>query len=77
MGRLLQLRPASDKDWMVLGQIAIARGREAEALETLARVSDGYPLAAKARTWEGSIELRNQRARKAEAGVSAGGAARS
>ena len=67
MGRLLRLRPATDEHWMVLGQIALARGRDAEALEHLARVSDDYPMAARARTWEGTIELKNQRARKAEA----------
>jgi predicted Zn-dependent protease len=66
MGRLLQLRPATDEHWMVLGQLAMVRGRDALALENLARISDEYPLAAKARTWEGSIELRSQRARKAE-----------
>jgi predicted Zn-dependent protease len=64
--RLLQLRPPTDDQWLVLGQLAMARGRDAEALEDLAHVSDKYPLAARARTWEGTIELRNQRARKAE-----------
>jgi tetratricopeptide (TPR) repeat protein len=66
MTRLLRLRPATVEDWMVLGQLAMARGRDAEALESLARVSDGSPMAARARTYEGAIELRNRRARKAE-----------
>ncbi len=66
MNRLLRLRPATDEHWMVLGQLAMARGRDAEALEALARVGDGFPMAPKARTWEGTIELRNHRARKAE-----------
>jgi Flp pilus assembly protein TadD len=66
MTRLLRLRPATDDQWMVLGQLAMARGRDAEALESLARVSDGSPMAARARTFEGAIELRNRRARKAE-----------
>jgi putative heme-binding domain-containing protein len=67
MTRLLQLRPATDDQWLVLGQLAMTRGRDSRALEYLARVSDGHPMAARARIWEGSIELRNQRARRAEA----------
>jgi tetratricopeptide (TPR) repeat protein len=66
MRRLLRLRPATDDQWLVLGQLAMARGRDGEALEHLARVSDGHPMAVRARTWEGTIELKNQRARKAE-----------
>ena len=49
MNRLLRLRPATDEHWMVLGQLAMARGRDAKALEALARVSDGSPMAARAR----------------------------
>jgi tetratricopeptide (TPR) repeat protein len=67
MNRLLRLRPATDEHYMVLAQFAVARGRDAEALEHLARVGDGSPMAAKARTSEGQIELRNQRARRAKA----------
>src|SRR5262249_47655180 len=66
LARLLQLRTPTDEHWMVLGQLTMARGRDAEALENLAHVSDEYPQAARARTWEGTIELKNQRARKAE-----------
>jgi predicted Zn-dependent protease len=66
MRRLIALGPPTDDDWMMHGQIAMARGRDAEAREALARIGDGSPAAAKARAWEGQIELRNHRARKAE-----------
>jgi predicted Zn-dependent protease len=66
MRRLVALRPPTDDDWMVLGQIAMARGRLAEAGEALARVSDGAPASARARAWEGQMELRLHRARGAE-----------
>jgi predicted Zn-dependent protease len=66
MNRLLQIRPATDEHYMMLAQLAVARGRDAEALEPLAHVEDRSPMAAKARAWEGKIELRNRRARKAE-----------
>ena len=67
MNRLLRLRPATEEHDMVLAQLAMARGQDAEALESLARVGDGSPMAVKARTLEGRIELRNRRARRAEA----------
>jgi cytochrome c-type biogenesis protein CcmH/NrfG len=66
MNQLLRLRPATDDHWMMLGQLAIARGRDAQALEFLACVGDGSAMACRARTWQGEIELRNRRARKAE-----------
>ncbi len=66
MNRLIRLRPATDEHYLVLAQLAMARGRDAEALEHLAHVGDGSPTAARARTLEGNIELRNQRARRAE-----------
>jgi predicted Zn-dependent protease len=66
MDRLLGLRPPGEDQWLVLGQLAMAQGRAPEAIDDLARVSDGHPQAAKARTWEGTIELRKKRARKAE-----------
>src|SRR5258708_6633383 len=65
MDRLLGLRPPGEDQWLVLGQLAMAQGRDPEAIDDLARVSDGHPQAAKARTWEGTIELRKKRARKA------------
>src|SRR6202034_4069816 len=67
MDQLLRLRPATDEHDMVLAQLAMARGRDAEALGHLARIGDGSPPAARARTLEGRIELRNRRARRAEA----------
>jgi tetratricopeptide (TPR) repeat protein len=67
MDQLLRLRPATDEHDMVLAQLAMARGRDAEALGHLARIGDGSPAAARARTLEGRIELRNRRARRAEA----------
>ena len=67
MDRLLRLRPATDEDYMVLAQLAMARGRDAEALQHLAHIGDGSPMAARARTLEGRVELRSQRARRAEA----------
>ncbi len=66
MNQLLRLRSPGEDEWLVLGQLAMAQGRDAEAIARLARVSDGHPQAAKARTWEGTIELRQKRARKAE-----------
>ena len=67
LNRLLELRPAADEQWLVLGQLAMTKGKDGLALESLARVSDRHPMAAGARIWEGTIELENQRARKAEA----------
>ena len=67
LNRLLELRPAADEQWLVLGQLAMTKGNDGLALESLARVSDRHPMAAGARIWEGTIELKNQRARKAEA----------
>jgi tetratricopeptide (TPR) repeat protein len=66
MDRLLRLRPPGEDQSLVLGQLAMAHGRDAEAIDHLARVSDGHPQAAKTRTWEGAIELKKKRARKAE-----------
>ena len=66
MSRLLRLRPAAEEHWFVLARIALARGRECEALEALGHVGDAYPQAAVARAWERSIALRHRRARKAE-----------
>jgi tetratricopeptide (TPR) repeat protein len=66
MDQLLRLRPPGDDQWLVLGQLAMAHGRDSEAIDHLAHVSDGHPRAARARTWEGAIELRKKRARKAE-----------
>jgi tetratricopeptide (TPR) repeat protein len=66
MVRLLHLRPATEEHWMLLGQIEMARGRDAAALEHLERIRDGHRLAAQARSVEGAIQLRNQRARNAE-----------
>src|SRR5262245_60626448 len=40
MNRLLRLRPATDEHHMMLAQLALARGRDAEALEHLAQVGD-------------------------------------
>ena len=69
MDRLHKIRPATDDHWMMLGQLAMARGRDAEALEALARVSDGSAMAGRARWSEGKIELKNRHARKAEAAL--------
>ena len=66
MDRLLRLRPATDEHYLVLARLAMARGRDAEALEPLGHIGDGSPMGAWARTCEGKIALRNRRARKAE-----------
>ncbi len=66
LDRLLRLRPLSEDQRLVLGQIAMVRGRDAEAIDHLSQVSDRHPQAAIARIWEGTIELRNKRARCAE-----------
>jgi tetratricopeptide (TPR) repeat protein len=69
MDRLIRLRPPTDDDWMALGRLEMARGHDADALASLARVGAGSPMAARARTLQGTIELRNRRARKAEAAL--------
>jgi tetratricopeptide (TPR) repeat protein len=67
MRRLLDSRPPTEDDWLMMARLAMATGRTNEALGELTRVSASHPAAAQARLWEGQLELRRQRARAAEA----------
>lgn len=64
--RLTRLRKPTDADWMLRAQLAMARKRPDEAIEAVAHVPDGSPLAAKARLTAGQVELRRGRIAKAE-----------
>jgi tetratricopeptide (TPR) repeat protein len=69
MRRLVELRPATEDDWFTMARLAMAKGRTDEALVNLSHVTDGHPMAAQARLWEGQLELRRQRARIAESAL--------
>jgi tetratricopeptide (TPR) repeat protein len=69
MRRLVDVRPPTEDDWLIMARLAMAAGRTNEALLDLARVTDEHPIAAQARLWEGQLELHRQRARAAEAAL--------
>jgi tetratricopeptide (TPR) repeat protein len=64
--RLARARPPTPEDWMLRAQVAMARGRTADALNDLARVPDRHRLAAQARLAAGQLELRRDRLQAAE-----------
>jgi tetratricopeptide (TPR) repeat protein len=66
MRRLLDARPPTEDDRLMMARLAMATGRTNEALGELRRVSDSHPAAAQVRLWEGQLELRRRRARAAE-----------
>jgi tetratricopeptide (TPR) repeat protein len=65
--RLEQLRSRTDLDWMLCAQVAVAQGRDQEALGALSRVSAVHPLAAQASLMAGRIERQCHQIRRAEA----------
>jgi thioredoxin-like negative regulator of GroEL len=69
MRRLVELRPATEDCWFTMARIAMAAARTNDALLDLSHVTDGHPMAAQARLWEGQLELRRQRARAAESSL--------
>jgi len=66
LDRLSRGRAPLPQDWMLRGQVAVARERPEEALAALAEVPDDHPIAPQARLLAGQIELRRDRARHAE-----------
>lgn len=67
LDRVEELRPPTPEDWMLRAQLLMGRDRNGEAIETLGRVPDSYPLAATARLQAGQLLLRAGRTRAAEA----------
>ena len=64
--RLSRAREPLPQDWMLRGQVAIAREREDEGIADLKRIPEDHPLGARAWLLIGQIELRRDRARFAE-----------
>jgi tetratricopeptide (TPR) repeat protein len=67
VAQLSRLREPTPLDWLLRGQIAIARNRPREAFDALARVPDHHYMAPQARLMVGQIDLRRNRLRFAEA----------
>jgi tetratricopeptide (TPR) repeat protein len=67
LDRVFRLRAPTPLDWMLHAQLSMAKGRNEEALEDLAKVPDDHPMAAQSRLQAGQIELRRSRYRPAEA----------
>lgn len=65
--RISEARPARPEDWLLLGQLEVARLHPEEAVAALAEVPDSDPHAPAARLLAGQVELRRDRARSAEA----------
>jgi len=65
--QLSRLRKPDPLDWFLRGQLAVARAREDEAIDSLSRVPDGHRAAPRARLLAGQAELRRSRVRHAEA----------
>ena len=57
LARLSRARSPTAEDWMLRAQVAMARGRNDEALADLAKIPDAHVLAAQARLRAGQIEL--------------------
>ncbi|WP_422927083.1 tetratricopeptide repeat protein [Singulisphaera sp. PoT] len=67
LARLAAMRPQKSMEHMALAQIAIARDQPEKALAELRGIPDRDPLAAIARTLTGQVELKQGKARLAEA----------
>jgi tetratricopeptide (TPR) repeat protein len=67
LNRADRSRPPTAADWMLRARIGLARGREEEALDALARVPDDDPRGPGARLRRGQVQLRMGRLRAAEA----------
>jgi tetratricopeptide (TPR) repeat protein len=61
IARVSRMRSPTPLDWMLRAQIAVVKGREAEAIEALGKVPDEYPMAWQARLEAGQLELRRNR----------------
>jgi tetratricopeptide (TPR) repeat protein len=61
-----RLRDPTPLDWMLRGEVALARNRPKEASADLDGVPDTHPMGPQARLQQGQIELRRGRARMAE-----------
>jgi tetratricopeptide (TPR) repeat protein len=66
LARLARLRAPTTRDHLLSAQISMFRRRDDDALAQLARVPDSDPMAAQARLLAGQLELRRDRAAKAE-----------
>lgn len=64
--RLARLRDPTPLDWMLRGQVHLAKGRREETLEALAHVPDGHWMAPQARLMAGRTERQRHRVRFAE-----------
>jgi tetratricopeptide (TPR) repeat protein len=69
LARLGRLRAPTPKDRVLAAQVAMARGRNEQALNELALVPDDHPLAPQARLQTGQLELRRKRYVPAEAAL--------
>jgi tetratricopeptide (TPR) repeat protein len=67
LGRIERLRPKTGEDLVLQAQLATAADATDEALDALARVPDGHPLASQARLLAGRLERQRNRLRPAEA----------
>ncbi len=67
LDRIAAARPPRDEDWMLRGQVEVARGHPDEAIAALAEIPDSSRYAPTARLLAGQVELRRDRARHAEA----------
>ncbi len=67
LDRVLRLRKPTPSDWFLQAQLFMTKGKIDEAIEALAKVPDGHPMATQARMEEGQLELRRFRYRFAEA----------
>ncbi len=61
-----ELREPTPSDWMLQAQVAVAQGRDDEAIDALKKIPDSHPLGSQARRMAGQIELRRNRMRFAE-----------
>jgi predicted negative regulator of RcsB-dependent stress response len=66
LARLKKLRAPTPLDYMLHAQLAVGEKRPDDALGSLAHVPDEHPMGPQARLLAGQIELRRDRARKAE-----------
>lgn len=66
IARLGRLREPVALDWFLRARVALARGRNDEAIADLEHVPDGHNVAARARLLAGQIELTRKRVRRAE-----------
>lgn len=66
LDQIARLRKPTPYDWILKSQMAMVRGQNDEALAALAKVPDDHKMGAQARLLAGQLEIRRNRARKAD-----------